>query len=88
MIKTHDESAVMVILQGYGILSHVAFQSVFQKGRHLQGGLSKFFTVCNFGNTLAMTIIFFFSKCLKLELDSRNGIKNSEKVFCLSDNFI
>ena len=58
------------------------------KGCFLQGGLSKFSAVCNFGNTLAMTIIFFFTKCLKFDLDSRNGIKSLEKFFRLSDNSI
>ena len=28
----------------------------------------------------------FFLRCLKFEVDSRNGIKNREKVFCFSDN--
>ena len=30
----------------------------------------------------------FVSKCLKFDVGSRNGIKNSENVFCLSDNSI
>ena len=57
--------------------------------RFLQRGLSKFFTVCNFGKSLAMSIIFF-SKCLKFDLDSKNRKKkkNSEKLFCFSDNCI
>ena len=32
MIKTHDEIALMVILQVYGTLSHVVCQIVIQKG--------------------------------------------------------
>ena len=32
----------------------------FLKRCFLESGLTKFFTVCNSGNTLAMTIIFFF----------------------------
>ena len=50
------------------------------KQSFLESGLTKFFTVCNFGNTLAMTSIFF-STCLKFDVDSRNRTKNLEKVF-------
>ena len=48
------------------------------KRRFLVSGLTKIVAVCNFGNTLGMTIIFFF-KCLKLDVDSRIGIKNEKK---------
>ena len=34
-----------------------------------------------------MTIIFFF-KCFKFDVDSRNWMKNWERVFCFSDNCI
>ena len=58
------------------------------KRRFLESGLTKISTVCNFGNRLAMTIMFFFSKCLKFDVDSTNKTKNSEKVFGFSDNCI
>ena len=45
--------------------------------RFLQRGLSKFFTVCNFGKSLAMSIIFF-SKCWKFDLDSKNRKKKKK----------
>ena len=45
------------------------------KQRFLESGLTKIFTVPSFLNTLAMTIILF-SKCLKFDVDSRNGTKN------------
>ena len=38
------------------------------KLRFLESALMKFFTVSNFGNTLAMTIMFF-SKCLKFDVE-------------------
>ena len=57
------------------------------KLRFLESALMKFFTVSNFGNTLAMTIMFF-SKCLKFDVESRNGTKNLEKVFSFSDHSI
>ena len=41
------------------------------KRHYLEGGLTKFFTVCNFSNILAMTIIFIL-KCLKFDVDPRN----------------
>ena len=46
-----------------------------------------FFTVCNFGNILAMTIIFFL-KLVKFDVDFRKGTKNSEKVFRFPDTCI
>ena len=49
--------------------------------------LTKSLRVCNFGNTLAMTITFF-SKCWKFDKDLKNWIKNSEKFFCFYDSFI
>ena len=45
------------------------------KRSFLESGLTKIFTVSNFGNTLAVTIMFF-PKSLKFDVDLRNGIKN------------
>ena len=59
----------------------------FLKGCFLASGLTDIVIVCNFGNTLAATITFF-SKCLKCDVDSRNGTKNGENVFSLSENCI
>ena len=53
----------------------------------LKSCLTKSFTVCNFRNKVAMMIIFFF-KCLKFDIDSRNGTKKSEQSFCFKDNCI
>ena len=53
----------------------------------LESGLIESLRVCNFRNKVAMTIIFF-SKCLKFDEESRNGRKESEKVFGFKDNFI
>ena len=57
------------------------------KGRFLASGLTDIVIVCNFGNTLAATITFF-SKCLKCDVDSRNGTKNEKDLFSFSDNYI
>ena len=57
------------------------------KRRFLESGLTKIFTVCNFANTLTVTIMFF-SKCLKFDVDSGNGTKNQQKVYRFSDNCI
>ena len=52
----------------------------------LESGLMKSFTVCNFRNKVATTIILFFSKCLKFDAYSRNGLKKFEKVFGFRDH--
>ena len=46
--------------------------------------LSTSFVVRSFGNTLAMSVIFLW-KCSKLNADSKNAEKNSEKIFCFWD---
>ena len=51
----------------------------------LESGLTKSFTVCNFGNARAIKIIFF-SLCSKLDVDFRNGTKNSKNGFRFYDN--
>ena len=54
----------------------------------LESGLTKSLTVCNYPNKLAMTIIFFFSKCLVFDVDSRNGTKERENDFGFKDKCI
>ena len=53
----------------------------------LEGNLTKSFTACKFRNKVTMTMIFF-SKSLKFGVDSRKGLKKSEKVFGFNDNCI
>ena len=48
---------------------------------------NRILNVRNFGNTLAMSVIFFFV-CSKFDLDFKNGDKNWEKRFCFWDNCI
>ena len=50
------------------------------KRRFLQKGLTKFFTVCNFGNTSAMTIIFFL-KTFKIWCRFQKWNKKFRKFF-------
>ena len=57
------------------------------KRRFTDSGLTKFLTVCYIWNKVAMTINFF-SKCLKFDVESRNGTKESEKVFGFKDTCI
>ena len=52
----------------------------------LESGLTKSFRAFNFRNKVPMTIIFFFSKSFKFDVDSRNGLKKSEEVFGFKDN--
>ena len=44
--------------------------------------------VRNFGNTKAVRVIFFFSKCSKFNTDFKISLKNSEKFFSFWDNII
>ena len=53
--------------------------------RHLSNHV---FRVRNFGNTKAVRVMFFFSKYFKFNLDLNKAGKNSDKVFCFSDNWI
>ena len=53
--------------------------------RHLSNHV---FRVRNFGNTKAVRVMFFFSKYFKFNLDFNKAGKNSDKVFCFSDNWI
>ena len=68
------------------------FNMLTVKGRietvFLESGLTKSLTVCTFERKVAMTIIFFFSKCSKINVVFRNRTKKSEKVFCFQDNCI
>ena len=49
--------------------------------------LTTFFGICNFGNTLAMRVIFSW-KCSKFYRHFKNAEKNSEKAFSFLDNCI
>ena len=59
VMKRCDESAVMEILQKFGILYHCWLSKVVLKHCFLESGLTKSFTACKFRNKKAMTIIFF-----------------------------
>ena len=50
--------------------------------------LTTFFGVRNFGNTLAMSFIFFFSTCSKFPPHFKTSGKDWEKVFCFFDNCV
>ena len=52
----------------------------------LERAQTKSLTVCNFRNTLALRIFFFFFNYFKCHEEWINGTKNREKVFRLSDN--
>ena len=60
----------------------------FLRWRFLESGLSKIFTVSKFRKYFSYKNHPFFSKCLKLGVDSRNGSKNWEKLFRFWDNCI
>ena len=73
--------------------SHENFDSVWNRltcwltkdvlrRRWIVSGVTKLWTVVNFGNTLAM-MIFFIWKCSKFDGDAINAIKKSEMFFVL-----
>ena len=86
-MKKHDKSSVMELSQVFRDAFTCSMWKRDLKQRFLESGLTKIFTVCNFENILAMRIIFFW-KSLKFDVDSRNGIKNSENIDRFSDNCI
>ena len=45
--------------------------------------LTTLLEVRNFGNTLAMIVVFFLGICSKFTVDLKNREKNSEKLFLL-----
>ena len=57
------------------------------KLRYLESSPTKIFRVCNFGNTLVMTIILFLKR-FKIWCRFQKWNQKSEKVFCFSDNCI
>ena len=85
MIKTHENSAspgrILDVFTSW-------LSKRVLKRRFLGSGLSNFSTVPNFGNTLALWQSSFVSKCLKFDVDCRNGTKNWEKLFYFLDNCI
>ena len=85
MIKTHENSAspgrILDVFTSW-------LSKRVLKRRFLGSGLNNFSTVPNLGNTLALWQSSFVSKCLKFDVDCRNGTKNWEKVFYFLDNCI
>ena len=60
MRKKQDKSALMEISQVFQRAFTCSISRRVLKRRFLESGLTKIFTVCSFGNTVTMTIIFFF----------------------------
>ena len=53
----------------------------------LKSGLTKSFTVCNFRKKKIGQSSFFL-KCLKFDIDSRNGRRKLEKIVGFKYNFV
>ena len=60
MTKKHDKSPLMDKSQVFRDAFTCSLPKRVLKRRFLESGLPKIFRVCNFGNTLAITIILFF----------------------------
>ena len=50
--------------------------------------LTTCFTIRKFGNTGALRVNFFFSKCSKFDVDFRNPVKHHLKDLCFFENCI
>ena len=86
VVKEYAKGAVMQISTVLGHVYHIAYWSIFWSGtfRHLSDYV---FGVRNFENT-NLWGSFFDSKYLRFNLDFKNGVKNWQKAFCFSDNWI
>ena len=80
MMKNHDKGASTNIFAGIWDAFTCSLSKRVLKRRFLESGLTKIFTVHNFGNTLAVTINFFF-KMLKIWCIFEKWYKNLRKIF-------
>ena len=83
-----EEDLWCIFQQCLGTFAMFLIEGTSEMGlvRHLSNHVLR---VCNFGNTKVVRVISsFFSKYSKFNLDSKNGEKNSEKVFRFWDNCI
>ena len=86
-MKTHYKSALMVILEVFGTLSHVDCQSVFRNDAFYRV-VERSFSQSVISEIHQLWPSSSFSKCLKFDVDSGNRTKNWESVFRSSDNSI
>ena len=87
-MKKHNKNDLMAILQVFGTLWQVDCQRLFQNGtfqRVVWGGFSQ--SVISSG-IHQLWPSSFFSKCLKFDVDSRNGTENWEKLIQFQENWI
>ena len=70
--------------QYLGLLQMLTVKA-FSETDFLERGLTKIFTVSNFGNTLAMTIIYFFNM-FKFWFRFQKWNEKLRKTFCFSDH--
>ena len=87
MMEKHDKISLVEVSASIWDYFTCWLSKRFLKHRFLKSPLTKIFTVCNFGNRLAMTSILFF-RMFKIYVDAKNGTKNREKVFSISNNCI
>ena len=87
-MKKHNKNDLMAILQVFGTLWQVDCQRLFQNGtfqRVVWRGFSQ--SVISSG-IHQLWPSSFFSKCLKFDVNSRNGTENWEKLIQFQDNWI
>ena len=77
-MEKHDKSGLRYLK--YLGRFHMLTDEGFFETSLFKSPLTKFLPVCNFGNTLATTIIFFWKR-LMFDVDSRNETKKSKKFF-------
>ena len=87
LMKNHDKSTLMEISQVFRTLWHVDWLSVFRNSPSYRV-VWRSFSQSLISERDWLWSSSFFSKGLKFDVDSRNGIKNSENFFRFSDNCI
>ena len=87
VINKYGKRAVFHIATVFGPVYHVAY------GKVLWNGIFETFIYSPFTESVIseihrLWVWSFFRKCWKFNVDFRNEEKNSEKLFCFSDNSI
>ena len=87
MKKKNDQSTIMEISQVFGVLSQFDCQCVLWNNASWRVLLPSF-SQSAISEKHYLWRTSFPSKCLKFDVDSRNGIKNWEKLFHFSNSCI
>ena len=87
VMKKSDKNAVMQILQEFGTFLHVDCERLLCKGVFRRVVYTSLWQSV-ISEKKWLWRWSFFSKCLKFDVDSRNGTRKSEQIFSFKDNSI